>query len=94
MFCSSVFQLAWWVMTSRSPASSFMMRMKSRYSGSVIDTSDTASEPTKPCSIARRVSWRIAFSLMRVRSDENDGIVQLTAPTSRSRVQSRASALV
>ena len=56
--------------------------------------SETPRLPTKPCSLASRMSWRIAFSLMRLRSFVNDGIVQLTAPTSFSRAQSRDSLLV
>ena len=40
------------------------------------------------------MSWRIAFSLMRLRSFVNDGIVQLTAPMSFSRAQSRDSLFV
>ena len=54
-------------------------------------TSDTPSVPVKPCSIARRVSCRIAFSLIAFRSLVKEGIVQLTAPMRFSRAHSGAS---
>src|SRR3569833_819550 len=76
---------------SRPAARSAMIRQNCPYCSSVIATSEQASEPTKPCTMEVSTSCRMAFSLIRLKSDVKVGITTLATPTRCHRAQSRAS---